>query len=191
MRVLVLSLVKLGVQQQLGHADYAVQRRAQLMAHRRDEHRLRVRGLNRLVTREGVLARQTLDGLPRSGRADVEVRERHKQQQHRGQRGNPRLGASTVCQRRVGLADLYQRASKGRGALDQLRPQRGNAGAASRQATLVNSCSIDIRHDRLDAGQLRACCGHQPGWHAVLGAGGQPLREHGLVSVNPRRGCGG
>ena len=38
----------------LGHPDHAVERRAQLVADGRDEHRLRVRGLDRLVARERV-----------------------------------------------------------------------------------------------------------------------------------------
>ena len=57
LRVLALLRVERRVEQQPGHADHAVERRAQLVADGRDEHRLRVRGLDRLVARERVARR--------------------------------------------------------------------------------------------------------------------------------------
>ena len=53
--VLALLGVELGVEQQPGHADHAVHRRADLVAHVGQELRLQARGLERLVARDGQL----------------------------------------------------------------------------------------------------------------------------------------
>ena len=99
-RARALLVGQLRVEQQLGHADHAVHRRADLVAHVREERRLHVRGLDRCVARDrqlGVDPVALLLGLDLSGhiagdpkRADdlaVLVTQRHLRRRY------PRVGA--------------------------------------------------------------------------------------------------
>jgi len=182
--------VKPGVQQQFGHPDHAIQRSAQLVAHGRDEHRLRVRCLNGLIARDSVLAGQTLDRLPALCRADVEVRERRQQQQHCGHSRDPGPETLTVCKRSVALADLDEHAPEGRGASGQSRLQFGHPEAAGGQTAFAHGCRVDVRHERLDGRELRTGGRQQAGWRPDLRAGSQAARQRRLIAMNPGPACG-